>query len=390
MKRFLLIVGLVICISVLHDLNANPVIILPPQAFISELVFNPSHNWSLEMEMFIDQNSQVVGVIDSIVLQCGSSRARLVSFPAEHYSLFTITSANLNAPFTLNYLQDTLRVISYADSAHYFDGPAVNTHMLVYGYPTCEIPILLVGQSICAREKEHGNPQYFYLDNSPTPGAENDTIGATIHLTGKFYDARGHLISYTLNQHNFALPINVDPNMWGFQLFYSPMDVFTFDSEGNFTTTLLSRNSSFNKISYLYGTHTSYGYSINQLLPCAGFSFFTGPGETMLHDIQLSDSSFLVGIKNPQETARQDISVICAPNPVSQSGAFLITADKPVENGAIIIHSASGSIMLKLPVPHLSNSMISFTREQLGAPGLCFFTLLQNGKPIKSGDIICQ
>ena len=124
-------------------------------------------------------------------------------------------------------------------------------------------------------------------------------------------------------------------------------------------------------------------------LPCENFSFFMEPGGTVLQDIHLSDSSFLVGIINPPENHKQEISIICAPNPVSQSGAFFITSDKPVMNAEIIIRSTNGSTVLRLPVPQLNKTRITFTHEQLAAPGLYFFTLIQNNKPIKSGEIIC-
>ena len=394
MKRFILLIAISLCFSsFFNDLKSNPIIVLPPQAFISELVFNPSHQWTLELEMFIDQYMQVNGAIDSIVLKSNSSRAKLISFPLEHYILFTITSANLNGPFILNYLQDTLRVITYGDSSQSFlYGNPVNTHMLVFGYTNCEIPVLLDGQSICAREKEHGNPRYFYLDNSPTIGIENDTIGATITLTGNFYDIRNILIDYTPNQHGFALQVNADPCMGGYppQSYFCLLDWFTFNQQGQYSTSLLSRNGKVDNISYLYWNGSPYGYSSEELLPCEHFSFFLEPGGSITHDIHLTDSSFLVGTHEIPANLNQKISVICAPNPVSETGTFFISSSEPLENAALVIHSANGSKVLTLPVPPLSKSMITFTHEQLGAPGLYIFTLLQNSKPVKTGEILCQ
>jgi hypothetical protein len=338
--------------------------------------------------MFVDFNLVVPGAIDSIVLQSNTSRATLLVVPLGYSMLFTITGADLAGNFTLNYQQDTLRVITYADSSQYFFGPAVNAHMLVFGYPGCEIPTLIQGQSISAREVEIGNPRYFYLDNSPTLGAQNDTIGATAHISGKFYDVRDNLISYTLNDHNFALPVNVDQLNWGFLLFYSPLDVFSFDAQGNYSTIMLSRNNVITDISYLSGV-TPYGYSKNQLLPCNPFNFFMEPGESALHDIHLADSTFLVGLNDEPTMRDADISIICAPNPVSRTGSFFISAKEPLENTEIIVRSGNGSVLLTLPVPHETKCRIEFDRHRLGAPGLCFFTLLQSGKAIKSGEIIC-
>jgi hypothetical protein len=391
MKRLLFIVGFVVCISCHNYLNSNPIVYFLPQAFISELTFNASHDWTLEMEMFIDPQLPLNGIIDSIILRSNSSRARLISFPSEHYALFTITVADLYSPLTINYVQDTLRVITYADSTLIPEGPWVTTHTLVFGYSGCEIPALLDGQSICTWEKVHGNPHYFYLDNSPTIGMENDTIGATVNLAGKFYDSRDSLISYTLNQYDFALPVNVDPCNWGVPLqpFFCTLDIFNFDQQGNYSTTLLSRNTSISNISYLYWGYAPIGYSDSATLACENFWFFQEPGGTMLQDIHLTDSSFLVGLKRPRENHKQDISIICVPNPVSQSGDFFIKSDNAIENAEIIIQSTNGSMVMRLPVTQINKSRITFSREQLGVPGLYFFTLLQNGKPIKSGEIIC-
>jgi hypothetical protein len=392
MKRLLFIVGFIVCISCHNDLNSNPIYYPPPQAFISELTFNASNDWTLELEIFIDPNLQVNGIIDSIILRSNSSLARLVSFPAGNYSLFTITAASLNSPFTIDYGEDTLRVITYADPALYYYGPTVNTHMLIFGYSDCEIPALLDGQSICAWEKEHGNPRYFYLDNSPTIGSENDTIGATVTLTGKFYDCRGSLISFAPDQHDFALPVNVDPCTWGVppQSFFCPLDVFVFNQQGDYSTSLLSRKTSVSKIWYLYWGYAPIGYYTSEPLQCQNFSFFLEPGGIRQQNIHLTDSSFLVGINDLPVSKNQEISIICAPNPVSHSGAFFITSEKTVENAEIIIHSSNGSVVLRLPVPENRKSMISFSREQLGIPGLYLFTLVQNNKPITSGEIICQ
>lgn len=390
MKKFHLIACLVLCMFFRNELVSNPIVVYPPQAFVSELVFDPSHTWTLELEMFIDINLPLSGVIDSIVLQSNTSRAKLVFFPAAHYALFNITAADLNAPFMLNYLQDTLRVTTYADSSQYFFGPAVNTHMLVYGYPGCEIPTVLAGQSISARERDPGNPRYFYLDNSPTIGLQNDTTGATSILTGKFYDVRGDLISAALYQQGFALPANVEPDYWGLQVFYAPLAEFAFDAQGNYSTTFLSRNTVTSGINYLHGDYSPYGYSISELLPCEEFTFFVEPGSVMSHDIHLADSTFLVGIQDPQDTRKKDISIICAPNPVSQSGTFFITADEPVEDAEIVIYSAGSSVVCRLAVPQANKCSITFSRDRLGAAGLYFYSLVQHGKRTRTGEIICQ
>jgi hypothetical protein len=108
------------------------------------------------------------------------------------------------------------------------------------------------------------------------------------------------------------------------------------------------------------------------------------------HDIHLADSSFLVGIQEPQRINKKEITLICAPNPVSQSGTFFITAAEPVRHGEIVIHSASGSMVCRLPVPELTKSSVTFSRDRLGAAGLYFYTLLQNGNVVQSGEIICQ
>jgi hypothetical protein len=60
-----------------------------------------------------------------------------------------------------------------------------------------------------------------------------------------------------------------------------------------------------------------------------------------------------------------------------------------VEEAEIVIHSSNGICLMRLHVPAECKSRIPFTRDQMDAPGLYFFTLLQNNRPIQSGEIIC-
>jgi hypothetical protein len=221
-------------------------------------------------------------------------------------------------------------------------------------------------------------------------GSENDTIDATVNLTGNFYDIRDSLIYYTLYHYDFALPINVQIVTPGPHDYYYPLDIFSFDQDGKYSTNLLARNTYVNKIDYLFVGNAPEGlYSNNEILSCEDFSFFKEPGETMLQDIHLTDWFFLVGTNDFAAKTEQDISILCAPNPVTGSGKFMITSENPLEKAEILVCSSNGTVILKMEVPNSVKSIISFNRDGLGMPGLYFFTLLQNNQPVKSGEFIC-
>ncbi len=392
-KTFKLIVSFLALIGCLRAI-ANPIIVEYPQVFISELTFSSNSAWSLELEMFCKQPFLLPGSIDSIVLQTNEGRARLLSFPSESNVLFVISCNDLSFPLVIGASQDTIRVLTYLNqSTGYYNFGEYLEHRLVFGYPESEIPTLSGGQSICSWEITCGYPICFYKDTSPTLGLPNDTIGATATLYGDFYDFLDRRITSPLYQYEFSFPNNV--TSYYFELyqtsFYRSLSVFDFESSGSYSSKILSGNRKISSIDYLYGGGCPYGYQAKQVLQCESLQLNTEPGQVVVQDIHLSDSSFRVGLRESAPALQNGLTVVCGPNPFSSSISFYLTSLKDMIDTQIQIFNLNGQLLKTIPVE--DNALTwscRVNRDELGSISCYIYSVNVKGIRVKSGQIICQ
>ncbi len=162
---------------------ANPV----AQNFFSELLFT-SEGWVLEinnLEYVFDNPDSLV--LRSIILQSGIDTVTTTNFTISDDSLFfIINSSDIGSGFTLNPEGDDLQV------GFILDEERVWTEQFTYG-PNGDIAAPRSGQSICFGRYHHIDVYFptYYLDNSPTIGLENDTLGANGQGTGRVLDPYG-------------------------------------------------------------------------------------------------------------------------------------------------------------------------------------------------------
>jgi hypothetical protein len=394
MKKIILLSLILFCKLSFPGLKANPVVYYPPQAFLSEVFITSNTNWVIELEMFIPEMFLTGNNIDSIVIQSNSGRSKILSFPVARHAIFTINNSLLVNSLMIDNIHDTIRVLTYINpdlcSNYYLD--PMYYHQLVFGYENCEIPILTTGQSICAREKQYGDPLYFYLDNSPTIGMENDTIDATATIHGRFYDCRDSLITYALNNFSFALYPNVESRSfpdYPFFLYY-PLSQFAFDNQGFYTTHVLSRNFTVNNVGDLGCADCYYGTHYITILHSLPFAYNLEPGQTLEQDIHLTDSTFFVGYSKSPSPSDADLTIVCAPNPVITFTRIFITSENSLKNLELKIFDIQGEILKTFLLPDEKKTSIGFSKEELGGAGTYVYTVFEKNRRMKSGYIICE
>lgn len=181
MKRlrvsFLLLTAFILCSN---SLKANPI----GFTFFSELVFD-STGWKLEMNLnqtFFNQQGDSLSLKGWYIVS-GKDTAYFKdwmylrpyhgSYSGTNY--LVLTKDSLNGSLDLNMAGDTLFL--YSPDGKQWDH-------LQYGKNGLLAPKL--NQSICL------SYNFFYLDNSPTIGAPNDSEGATATIKGFVKDAAGN------------------------------------------------------------------------------------------------------------------------------------------------------------------------------------------------------
>jgi hypothetical protein len=171
MKKTILII-----ILSLTGLNifANP--IGEPTISISELYFDDSDNWKLELGYIDIMQNRVA--IDSIFLYSTSDTVKLPKYNfVGSEGVFVITKDSLGSDFIIKRYADTVNVVYYSR------GDGISSKLIFGNIPGASINYPRKGQSICAVGE-----QSFAKDNSPTIGLVNDTLGVCGTLKGIVYD----------------------------------------------------------------------------------------------------------------------------------------------------------------------------------------------------------
>ena len=126
-------------------------------------------------------------------------------------------------------------------------------------------------------------------------------------------------------------------------------------------------------------------------LSCESFQLNSEPGQTLEQDIHLTDTAYLVCIKESPFASATNLNVVCAPNPFSSFMDFYLSSSKAIVNTEIQLFNMQGLFIKSIPVNGNSMSWSGrVTKEELGKAGIYSYAVNENGRKIKSGQIICQ
>lgn len=173
MKAIRILLIAAACTLGLHN-AANP--IMPPM-IIHELILSPG-SWIIETGY-----SDTSFPLDGYFITTMSDTAYLnPGFEVGSYGL--VTPADLQSPLFINPLGDVVAI-------HDPFGGMLLEELRFGAVADSQIAAPLPGQSICATADILGVPNVYYLDNSPTPGAANDSLNAIGFINGFISDSNG-------------------------------------------------------------------------------------------------------------------------------------------------------------------------------------------------------
>jgi hypothetical protein len=304
---FLLTVGLTI--------NANPIAL--PTIEISELYFDESDNWKLELGYYeVNQNDLT---IDSIFLYSTTDTIKIPTYEfISTTGVFVITADSLDSEFRIKRFADTIKVLSYSMEQPFED-------VLIFGnLPGATINYPRQGQSISKYW------MYYTKDNSPTIGLSNDTIGTCGTVKGIIYDK----YSEPVDAKTFRLD-----------------NYFETSENGEYSARVYSKPSTFNRIDYKTGQYSTQSISITEI------SYIMEPDSVIEIDIYLLDT-LATGI-NDINVSNTPISIY--PNPISKNGELKVNIDLPIITSDIYIEiiDLNGKIIKKKKINQNSSSIIA-------------------------------
>ncbi|HPS62846.1 MAG TPA: hypothetical protein PLK82_07285 [Bacteroidales bacterium] len=181
--------SLLLTILVAASAQAN---VTPPKAFISEVFFSSSGDWTIELGFYPYYYSE----FDSILIESSSGSSRISQCSSiagggwpNFDSLAVITSANLVYPVAINPLSDYIKVSSY------MFGYVHSDYLAIGNYPGSVVDCRQGTESIIYITYFSGGQvlKGFCIDQSPTIGFGNDTTGAMATYSGMVFDPSGNV-----------------------------------------------------------------------------------------------------------------------------------------------------------------------------------------------------
>lgn len=274
---------------------ANPIAL--PNFMISELYFDHSDNWKLELVNYaVDQTEYSV---DSVYIYSTSDTVKLPLYEfMDNAGVFVYTKDSLSHDFVIKRYADTLTVVSSVM------GLAIEDRLMYGNFSNSPINYPREGQSIC----RYG--RHFVKDNSPTIGVLNDTIGICGTLKGIMYDK----YSGTVDNRSF----------------YIDNLIFETLSNGEFEARVLAKPTVFNSIIYQWiyqGTIFGKSASLTEI------SYVMEPDSVIEMDIHLKDT-LASGIN---DNLIENAPIQFYPNPIAKNEILNIHIDLPIFTSDIFI-----------------------------------------------------
>jgi len=296
------------------SIYANPIPV--PLIEISELFFDESNNWKLELLYYnVDPDGLT---FDSIFLYSTIDTVQLPSYRfTESIGLLVVTADSLDYEFKINRHADTIKMVSYSLNGHH-----LCEDILIFGnLPGASISYPRQGQSI-------SKYNFFYIkDKSPSIGFFNDTLGMCGTISGIVFDK----YSKPVKNRKFILD-----------------NYFETFENGEYSTRVYSKPATYNRIDYKAG-NTQKSASITE------FSYTMEPDSVIKMDIYLLDTlaTEIIDIN----ISNTPISIY--PNPVSKGEELKINIDLPIITSEIFVEiiDLNGKMIKKKKINHKSSSI---------------------------------
>ncbi|MFB6317861.1 T9SS type A sorting domain-containing protein [Saccharicrinis sp. FJH54] len=296
MKKLLLFTLVWFCAQ---QAGANPLIDPPPNIWISEIGFDSTGNWMIELQYEYVEFYHNYNSVDSIFISSSTARAKLVNYTIKaREGLLLVSNDSLMSEINIDMNGDSLQIEYYYN---YYSGPGIAVpEPIVYGnYRAATLRAPGLGEtiaschafsSISAYTGNVNYINYYSIDSSPGFGSENNSTGMCATIYGNIYDESNELLT-DFNRKIYA------KGSFG----------FVPGADGSYSVQFLSFK---NQISQLYYT---YGWS-NYIVDIIPISIDPKPDTVIVEDIHIQK------ITSVQEVKTEQVKMLrIAPNPVRGS-----------------------------------------------------------------------
>lgn len=322
----------------------------PPSVFINELKFDSVGNWIIEFKFYFPE------YIDSIRISSSTGTTIITNWTLLPQDLAVITESDLDEPVVIIPGGDRIITMSYSNGFY-------NPDSIIFGdYPGSWLDCLEEGESYAyVYQLPPDYASCFAIDNAPSIGLLNNSIGALTTFSGMVYDPEGEVMT----EGDFGFVMN------SLKIYIQP--------DGSFSELIPARR-----------------YTCEQITVRSPYPYYlTDYTIVRIDTCMRPDSSYQIdfvttGYVNYQEYDRKfEKSLIVSPNPFSSRINFYWDDQFFASESSIhlIISDQQGKEIFKtLLSPGLMR--YSWTTDSQLPSGLYLYNLKSNDRVLASGKII--
>jgi hypothetical protein len=114
------------------------------------------------------------------------------------------------------------------------------------------------------------------------------------------------------------------------------------------------------------------------------------PEEILHQDIHLTDTNFMVGFNKLPPPVPNGFRITVAPNPFIISTKIYLESDQTLCGKELLIIDIRGRTVSRFTLSDTEKDVITIEKQTLGRSGIYLYSVMLNGKTLKTGQLICQ
>jgi hypothetical protein len=355
-------------------LLSNPIHVTPAELFFSELVFDNSDNWTLE----VGKRSFWMSY-DSVIFITTNSKAKLKGLYPSNSLIFLITSDSLTTPLLLNREGDKIVINTYSTNSSDSTIKFVMSNSISYGdYPGASVGKPISGYSIMRVGYQYSlnGMTIDCLTKYPSLGVANDTLNLSGILKGHVYDSNNKPVTKL--------------KLFPAQSYFVLETPLVIDSNGAYSTSIFPTICSPTKLIVRFVDFIGSSDSV-QIEPFGLNDIH--PDTVVLQDIHLKDDRYVAtSVNNKLSTINNELIIMNYPNPFNLSTNFFVKVPDKLKNkaGEITIVNIAGQLIRNISLKE--SQLATWDGKDSGGTimpsGVYFYRLAINKQVMKTGSMI--
>lgn len=353
---------------------SNPILVTHISEF-SELVFDDSNNWTMELYFPFGYEASIV---DSIIIKVSTDSAKLKANLQTGIFTAVITSDSLSNPLSINRNGDYIQIYTYITENNnqqmWMDEICFGDYLYAsVGQPVSDYSIMRINL------RANRNPLTINcLTKNPTLGVVNDTFGLGTIMKGHIFD----------EDNNPVIKVENSSGCPCYFILHTPLTIY---SDGTYKTCIFRKFASqmINRFIVREPDFEAW-YDTVPIAPIELNNIH--PDTVVIHDIHLKSNEYIVtNVEDSKPIQNDKFTLINYPNPFNSSTNFFIKIHDKLrkKSGLIRIYNTTGQLIKSITLKTNKARWDGTDKKGILMPsGIYYYQVKIDEQTMKSGSMI--